>query len=68
MGTHSCTGNNLSLVQLRSVIATFLTRYDISFGPNEDNSTNMLESWPSVSSLGHSSKTCSGKECMGEGM
>ncbi|TGO57308.1 hypothetical protein BCON_0067g00290 [Botryotinia convoluta] len=36
MGRHSCIGKNLSLMQLRSVIATLVTRYDISFGPNED--------------------------------
>ncbi|KAF5879310.1 putative benzoate 4-monooxygenase cytochrome p450 protein [Botrytis fragariae] len=28
---------NLSLMQLRNVIATFMTRYDISFEPNEDD-------------------------------
>ncbi|TGO26851.1 hypothetical protein BPAE_0052g00420 [Botrytis paeoniae] len=36
-GSHSCIGKNLSLMQLRNVIATFMTRYDISFGPNEDD-------------------------------
>ncbi|TGO34693.1 hypothetical protein BHYA_0186g00240 [Botrytis hyacinthi] len=36
IGRHNCIGKNSSLMQLRSVIATLVTRYDISLGPNED--------------------------------
>jgi cytochrome P450 len=36
LGRYNCVGKNLSLMQLRGVIALLVTRYDICFAPGED--------------------------------
>lgn len=35
-GAYSCVGKNLALMELRSVIATVISEFDVSFAPGED--------------------------------
>ncbi|CAF9905510.1 MAG: hypothetical protein ALECFALPRED_001001 [Alectoria fallacina] len=36
IGAYSCVGKNLALMELRSVIATVISEFDVSFAPGED--------------------------------
>lgn len=40
----SCIGKNLALVQIRSLAAKLLSKYDVAFAPGEDGTRLLMES------------------------
>lgn len=41
-GRYGCIGKNLALMELRTVTALLITKFDVSFAPGE-NGSNLLE-------------------------